>query len=75
MIADSVPELFQWVSLNNTKHRYLKFLLLNNNTIKIATRVSVVNNFAQIPKIDITLFLHSDKSYKHVLDQRIYVKD
>ena len=47
MIAGSVPELFQWVSLNNTKHRYLKFLLLNNNTIKIATRVSVVNNFAQ----------------------------
>ena len=35
------------VSLNNTKHRYLTFLLLNNNTIKIATRVFIVNNFAQ----------------------------
>ena len=38
------------VSLNNTKHSYFKFLLLNNNTIKtikIASRVPIVHNFAQ----------------------------
>ena len=73
MIAGSVPEL----SLNNTKHRYLKFLLLNNNTIKIDTRVSIVLNFAQrFLNFDITLLqLGFDKSYKleHVLDLRIDV--
>ena len=43
--------------------------------MKIATRVFIVNNFEQrFLKSTLLVFLCFGKSYKHVLDQRIYIE-